>query len=130
MAARNGRSTRCGGSRSRISIKDKWNYPTLDYGAKRKILGLNSARLYRLQGSAARGIGTSDSAYTQGDLADYASYMQPGSSIDTVLQGVGYPTPISPASLLPDDNFKMRKDYAEMGLGRSNTRFGWIRKRA
>ena len=46
------------------------------------------------------------------------------------MQGPGYPTPIVPASLLPDDNFtKMRKDYAEMGLGRSNTRFGWIRKR-
>jgi hypothetical protein len=56
--------------------------------------------------------------------------MQPGSTIDDVLQGVGYPTPITPASLLPDDRFtKMRKQYAEMGLGRSNTRFGWMRTR-
>ena len=54
--------------------------------------------------------------------------MQPGSSIDDVLQGVGYPEPIMPASLLPNDNFtKMKKQYAEMGLGRSNTRFGWMR---
>jgi hypothetical protein len=109
-------------------IQGKWNYPSLDYDAKRKILGLNSARLYGLQG---RAVGTYGSAYKQGHLGDYASFMQPGSSIDAVLHGSGYPTPITPASLLPDDNFtKLRKDYAEMGLGRSNTRFGWIRNRA
>jgi hypothetical protein len=63
-------------------------------------------------------------------LADYAAYMQPGSSIDDVLQGPGYPAPITPASLVPNDNFtKMKKQYAEMGLGRSNTRFGWMRTR-
>ena len=75
-------------------------------------------------------MGAYGSPYKQGSLADYASYMQPGSSIDDVLQGVGYPEPIMPASLLPDDRFtKMRKQYAEMGLGRSNTRFGWMRTR-
>jgi hypothetical protein len=111
-------------------IQDKWKYPSLDYRAKRKILGLNSARLYGLEGSAMRAVGRSGSPYKQGELADYASFMEPGSSIDTVLQGVGYPTPITPASLLPNDNFtKMKKQYAEMGLGRSNTRFGWLRTR-
>jgi hypothetical protein len=56
--------------------------------------------------------------------------MQPGSSIDDVLKGVGYPEPITRASLLPNDNFtKMKKQYAEMGFGRSNTRFGWMRAR-
>jgi hypothetical protein len=109
-------------------IQDKWRYPSLDYRAKRKILGLNSARLYGLKGPASRAVGGFGSPYTQGDLADYASRMLPGSSIDAVLQGVGYPSPITPASLIPNDNFtKMKKDYAEMGLGRSNTRFGWIR---
>jgi uncharacterized protein len=111
-------------------IQDKWKYPSLDHGAKRNILGLNSARLYGLYGSAARPVGAQGSPYKQGSLADYASYMQPGSSIDDVLQGVGYPEPITPASLLPNDNFtKMKKNYAEMGLGRSNTRFGWMRTR-
>jgi hypothetical protein len=111
-------------------IQDKWKYPSLDYRAKRRILGLNSARLYGLEGSAMRAVGRSGSPYKQGELADYASFMEPGSSIDTVLQGVGYPTPITPASLLPNDNFtKMKKQYAEMGLGRSNTRFGWLRTR-
>jgi len=111
-------------------IQDKWKYPSLDYRAKRKILGLNSARLYDLDGSATRPVGAYGSPYKQGSLADYASYMQPGSSIDDVLQGVGYPEPIMPASLLPNDNFtRMKKQYAEMGLGRSNTRFGWMRAR-
>jgi hypothetical protein len=111
-------------------IQDKWKYPSLDYRAKRKILGLNSARLYGLTGGAARPVGALDSPYSQGNLADYESYMQPGGSIDDVLQGVGYPEPIVPASLLPNDNFsRMRKQYAEIGLGRSNTRFGWMRTR-
>ena len=83
-----------------------------------------------MDGSAARPVGTYGSRYKQGNLADYASYMQPGSDIDDVLRGPGYPEPIMPASLMPNDNFtRMRKDYAEMGLGRSNTRFGWIRGR-
>jgi hypothetical protein len=111
-------------------IQDKWKYPSLTHAAKRNILGLNSARLYGLNGSATRPVGAPGSPYKQGSLADYESYMQPASSIDDVLQGVGYPEPIVPASLLPNDNFtKMKKQYAEMGLGRSNTRFGWMRTR-
>jgi hypothetical protein len=111
-------------------IQEKWKYPQLDYQAKRKILGLNSARLYGLDGAGARSVGAPGSPYKQGSLADYAAYMQPGSSIDDVLHGPGYPQPITPASLLPNDNFtKMKKQYAEMGLGRSNTRFGWMRTR-
>jgi hypothetical protein len=56
--------------------------------------------------------------------------MQPGSSIDTVLHGVGYPTPITPVNLIPNDNFtKLKKQRAESGAGRSNTRFGWTRTR-
>ena len=79
--------------------------------------------------SAARS-GTPGSAYQQGNLASYAALMQPGSPIDTVLQGVGYPTPITPAeaALIPDDNFAtLRKLRTESGTGRSNTRFGWMR---
>ncbi|MFL5266702.1 MAG: hypothetical protein ACJ8AH_08920, partial [Stellaceae bacterium] len=89
-----------------------------------------SARLYGLDRSATRPVGAHGSRYKQGSLADYAVYMQPGSAIDDVLHGPGYPEPIMPASLTPKDNFtKMKKQYAEMGLGRSNTRFGWMRTR-
>jgi len=111
-------------------IQDRWKYPSLDHRAKRKILGLNSARLYGLDGSATRPVGAYGSPYKQGRLTDYASYMQPGSSIDDVLRGPGFPEPIMPASLLPNDNFtRIKRNYAEMGLGRSNTRFGWMRTR-
>jgi hypothetical protein len=93
-----------------------------------QIVGLNSARLYGLYGSAMRPVGAQGSPYKQGSLADYPSFMQQGSPIDNVLRGPGYPEPIMPASLLPNDNFtRMKKQYAEMGLGRSNSRFGWMR---
>jgi hypothetical protein len=114
-------------------IRSKWAYPELTEEAKRKILGLNSARLYGLTSSRDKNI------YRQGKLADYASHMQPGSAIDTILRGVGYPTPPKPvrdgeqeheSGLLPDDKLtKVKKQYAEMGVGRSDTRFGWMRKK-
>jgi hypothetical protein len=49
-----------------------------------------------------------------------------------VLNGVGYPTPIVPAETpLPNDRFSRIKGWAEeMALGRSDTRYGWIRKKA
>ena len=111
------------------SIRRQWNYPELTDSAKRKILGLNSARLYGVPGSSDE---TCDDKgkYRQGDLANYAVHMQPGSQIDTILRGVGYPTPVQPADLMPHDRLtKMRKAYAEMQGGRDNTRFGWMRSR-
>ncbi len=105
------------------SIREKWGYPELTRDAKRKILGLNSARLYGLSRMTGR--------YKQGDLANYASApeLQPGGSMDAALQGLGYPTPVTPVSMLPDDRFTKLKKWAdEMLLGRSNTRNGWIRR--
>ena len=111
-------------------LQRRWGYPALTEASKRKILGLNSARLYGLP-AAAKVSCDDDAVYSQGKLANYAVYMQPGSVIDKVLRGVGYPTATSPTgSLLPNDNLtKMRKQYAETGGGRSNVRFGWMRTR-
>ncbi len=112
-------------------IRDRWNYPQLTQSAKRKILGLNSARLYGLAG-ASDGTLDNNGRYRQGNLKDYADHMADGSSIDGVLRGPGYPVPVVPASasLLPQDRMtRMRSQYAEMGGGRSNTRFGWMRTR-
>jgi hypothetical protein len=109
-------------------LQERWGYPSLDETAKRQILGLNSARHYGLFGRAARAVGTPGSAYQQGNLANYASSMQPGSPIDTVMQGPGYPVPIQPVDLIPNDNFtKIKNEIAETGAGRSNARFGWMR---
>jgi hypothetical protein len=94
-------------------IQEKYGYPALTESSRRKILGLNSARLYKLPG---------------------ASEASP--------HGVYRPVPQSFESLIPNslltllefqgianDNFsKMRKQYVEMGGGRSNTRYGWVRR--
>ena len=117
-------------------IAERWGYPQLTEYDKRQILGLNSARLYGLYGRQAVGVGEPGSPYRQGNLTGYAPLMQPGSAIDTVLEGVGYPTPITPvdsavsvsADLIPDDNFtKLKKQRTEAGGGRSNARLGWMR---
>jgi predicted TIM-barrel fold metal-dependent hydrolase len=117
-------------------IAEPWGYPQLTEYDKRQILGLNSARLYGLYGRQAVGVGEPGSPYRQGNLTGYAPLMQPGSAIDTVLEGVGYPTPITPvdsavsvsADLIPDDNFtKLKKQRTEAGGGRSNARLGWMR---
>src|SRR6266481_5610127 len=105
-------------------IADRWGYPPLTEGAKRHILGLNSARLYGLPAAAVR--------YTDGGLPDYATApeLQAGGSMDTVLRGVGYPEPVMPAALIPEDRFAKLKRWADsMGLGRSNTCNGWMRTR-
>jgi hypothetical protein len=107
-------------------IRDRWDYPELDEKTRRRILGLNSARLYGLHGPAATPHGYSPVPSNFGSLV-------PGSLTD-LLSGVGYPTPVVPApagdSCPVNDNFtRWRKQYAEMGGQRSNVRYGWIRTR-
>lgn len=108
-------------------IAEQWNYPQLTEHDKRNILGLNSARHYGLYGRQVQPVGQPGSAYQRGNLANYAASMQPGSPIDTVLQGVGYPVPITPVNLIPNDNFtKIKQQLTETGAGRNNTRRGWM----
>jgi hypothetical protein len=112
--------------RSRIpdDIRDRWDYPQLTEGAKRQILGLNSARLYGLAPATPR--------YVDGDLPSYATApeVQAGGRMDVVLRGPGFPEPVQAASLLPEDRFaKVKREADEMAYGRSHTRFGWIRSR-
>ncbi|TMH73955.1 MAG: hypothetical protein E6H52_14555 [Betaproteobacteria bacterium] len=105
------------------SLAERWNYPELTHAAKRKILGLNSARLYGLPVATIR--------YGQGDLASYPSApeLQPGGAMDRVLQGVGYPTPVVPVVSLPEDRLSKLKSWVDdSALGRNNTRRGFIRK--
>src|SRR3984957_19443349 len=109
-------------------IQERWHYPALTERDRRNILGLNSARLYGLHGRDARGIGAPGSAYRTGNLPSYSSATRPGSSIDNVMTGVGYPTPITPVNLIPNDNItKAKADYTASGAGPTITRRGWIR---
>jgi predicted TIM-barrel fold metal-dependent hydrolase len=109
-------------------IRERWHYPPLTHRDKRNILGLNSARLYRLPTVP---VGTHGSPYRRGRLPEYKEHMRPGSHIDKVLHGPGYPTPIHRVDAvpqLPNDNItRVKKEYAASGGMRSNTRLGWIR---
>jgi len=95
-------------------IRRRWGYPEITEATKRKILGLNSARLYKLPGAA-----------------------------EATPQGVYLPVPSNFESLIPDqlktilefpgftaDNFsKMKAEYVAMSRELDNTRYGWIRTR-
>lgn len=106
-------------------IQDQWGYPSLTRAAKRKILGLNSARLYKLPIATRR--------YTTGNLANYQGdpQMQPGGYMDQVMQGPGYPEPVKPAETpeQANDRFAHIKAWIDdMKVGRNNTRYGWVRR--
>jgi predicted TIM-barrel fold metal-dependent hydrolase len=96
-------------------IQERWGYPALTEASRRKILGLNSARLYKLPGAS--------------EASDHGKYKpvpenfqsQIPNSLLTLLEYQG----------VANDTFsKMRKQYVEMGGKRSNTRYGWIRTKA
>jgi len=91
-------------------IRDQYDYPELTKGAKRKILGLNSARLYNLPASAR--------AYRPVP-ADYASEIP--ASLKTILEFPGYAS---------DTLSKMKDQYLAMGPQPSHERYGWVRTRA
>jgi uncharacterized protein len=110
--------------RSRIpdNIRDEWDYPQLTEGAKRKILGLNSARLY--------GMAPATPKYHDGGLKHYVKdpSLQSGGYMDTVLRGDGYPEPVVPAATPTDRFHKMKEWLDDMKVGRSNQRYGWMRR--
>ncbi len=95
-------------------IQARWGYPALTEASRRKILGLNSARLYRLPSASE----ASPHGVYKPVPANFESMIP--SSLLTLLEFQGF----------ANDNFsKMRKQYVEMGGERSNTRYGWIRTR-
>src|SRR2546422_901340 len=96
-------------------IQERWGYPALTEASRRKILGLNSARLYKLPGASEA------SAHGVYKPVPQNFESQIPNSLLTLLEYQG----------VANDNFsKMRKQYVEMGGGRSNTRYGWLRTKA
>jgi hypothetical protein len=106
-------------------ISDRWNYPELDREAKRNILGLNSARLYKLP----TGRGDDED---EGDEREHEHRR---------LSDIYKPVPANFESLIPNslktllefpqssDNLsKIRNEYLARGSRQlDNTRYGWIR---
>ena len=89
-------------------MRRKWGYPELTERAKRKILGLNSAKLY--------GIKTLDTGAYRPVPKDYESRMS--DKLKTTLE-VG--------QLKADNMSKMKETYAALAIEPDNVRYGWMR---
>ena len=93
-------------------IQEKFGYPELTETAKRKILGLNSARLYELQSTA--------TVQPGGDYRpvprDYPSRIP--DELKTLMESPGFRA---------DNLSRMKVEYLAQGPEPRHTRFGWIR---
>ena len=89
-------------------MRRKYGYPELTEDAKRKILGLNSARLY----------GIDVSQRFNPVPQDYEKRMP--AELKKIMELPGYTA---------DNMSKVREKYAELGAEPSNTRYGWVRTR-
>ena len=94
-------------------IRAKWGYPAITETAKRKILGLNLARLYGLDTNVAN----------YGAVpANYASMVP--KQLKTLLEfDNGRP------DLTADNMSKIKARYMATGAQPSNMRYGWVRTR-
>jgi hypothetical protein len=107
----------------------RYGYPRLTPQIKRKILGLNSARLYGLQPPH----NTVSPAVYKPVPEDYASRIT--LELKQILEDPSVPprasAPASPFAQYEGDGLaKIKQAYAEAGGTRSNTRYGWLRTRA
>src|SRR5678816_3133219 len=89
-------------------MRQKYGYPELTMDAKRKILGLNAAKLY--------GIKSVKRENYKPVPKDYESKMS--KELKTILEFPGYSA---------DNMQKLKQDYAAAGPAPSHTRYGWIR---
>jgi hypothetical protein len=92
-------------------MRKKWGYPELTEKAKRKILGLTSAKLY--------GIRATDTGSYKAVPKDYESGMKP--ELKTLLEF---------GQLKADNMSRMKETYAALAIEPDNTRYGWIRVKA
>jgi predicted TIM-barrel fold metal-dependent hydrolase len=90
-------------------IRERWDYPELTEQAKRKIIGLNSARLYGLD---------SDPRKYTAMPASYESRMS--SQLRALME-----LPPPPADRLA----KIKATYREAGPERNTVQYGWVRVR-
>jgi len=94
------------------SIRRQYGYPALTERAKRKILGLNSARLY----------GVSDDA----DVSARADYRPVPRNYDTLVP-LKLKTLLEFPGLTTDAMAKARQEYLAAGADPSHLRYGWVR---
>ncbi len=132
------------------AIRERWNYPRLDERAKRKILGINAARLYGLPVAPLGDDGDRDRHGRDDDDGrgraiyrpvpqDYQLALAADAETRRIMEfdadwqpcflpGGDNTCPLNPLSI--NDNFtKMKKVYAEAGGRPDNIRGGWLRTR-
>jgi len=90
------------------TLREKYGYPALTESAKRKILGLTSAKLY--------GIGAVDPGSYKAVPRDYESKMS--KELKSLLEF---------DKLTADNMSKMKETYAALAIEPDHTRYGWMR---
>ena len=99
----------------------KYGYPMLTNDIKRKILGLNGAKLFKLKASAPPSAG----GLYKPVPANFQT-MIPDALKRRLADEPGYR---GYTELLPDDNLsRLKSDYADAGGLRENKRYGWVRR--
>jgi len=98
-------------------MQKRYGYPALTEEIKRKVLGLNSAKLYGIK--PARDLGTQFKAVPR----DYASKMSPEFKR---LMEVDRPAGAAGGALIPDALDRMRERYAASGMAPDHMRYGWV----
>jgi uncharacterized protein len=93
-------------------LRKKYGYPELTPDAKRKILGLNSAKLYGIQGVASRRLDRRFKPVPK----DYEKRMS--DELKTILEFPGFAA---------DNMSRFKEKYLATGGEPGNTRYGWIR---
>ena len=94
------------------SIRHQYGYPELTKSAKRRILGLNSARLYKLPSDA--------------DISRNGVYRPIPRDYDTRVP-MKLKTLLEFPGLTSDALARARSDYLAAGAEPSHTRYGWVR---
>jgi predicted TIM-barrel fold metal-dependent hydrolase len=93
-------------------MRKQYGYPELTQDAKRKILGLNSAKLYGLKGVESGDLRTRFKPVP----ADYEKRMS--KQLKSVMEFPGFTA---------DNMSKLKERYVASGGEASNTRYGWVR---
>jgi hypothetical protein len=93
-------------------MRRQYGYPALTERAKRKILGLNSARLYGVSGDA--------------EVSERADYRPVPRNYDTLVP-LKLKTLLEYPGLAGDTMAAARREYLAAGAEPSHKRYGWVR---
>jgi hypothetical protein len=105
------------------ALRQQYGYPQLTERAKRKILGLNNARLYKIRNTSGRLVNDSEC----GDEGRGGYHPVPV-NFEALIPIALKRTMEFPGFALNDHLSKLRKEYLAMGGRPNNTRYGWLRR--